>query len=69
MCAPGRLGEVSFRESDIKEIIKLLKYDKKNSHGNILFVLLEEIGKPAYNQLIDNELIYEAFEDYEKFNA
>ncbi len=61
--------KVSFRESDIKEIIKLLKYDKKNSHGNILFVLLEEIGKPAYNQLIDNELIYEAFEDYEKFNA
>lgn len=50
--------------SDYDAIIELLKYDKKNEHGNINFVLLEAIGKPKINCLVDNELILKSFEYY-----
>jgi 3-dehydroquinate synthase len=55
---------VTIKTKDIEEIIDLMKYDKKNEHGNINFVLLESIGKPKMNCIVDNELIYEAFEYY-----
>ena len=57
-------GEVSFTSMDIEHIIELLKYDKKNEHGNINFVLLEAIAKPKVNCLVDNEIILEAFDYY-----
>jgi 3-dehydroquinate synthase len=58
-----------FRKADIasvdyEPIIELLKYDKKNEHGNINFVLLEQIGKPKIDCLVDNALIIKAFEYY-----
>lgn len=62
-------GKSTFSESDINNIIDLLKYDKKNAHGNILFVLLQEIGKPVIDQKVDNALIHLAFKDYENFKA
>ena len=34
--------KVIIEKSDYAAIIELLKYDKKNNHGNINFVLLEE---------------------------
>ena len=40
-------GIVDFEESDYSPIIELLKYDKKNNHGNINFVLLKAIGEPV----------------------
>ncbi|MCK8480619.1 3-dehydroquinate synthase [Psychroserpens algicola] len=55
---------VSIENSDYDAIIDLLKYDKKNEHGNINFVLLEEIGKPKIDCLVDNELIIKSFEYY-----
>ncbi len=55
---------VEFDSSDIEEIIKLLSFDKKNEYGKILFVLLDSIGNITINQQIENELIFEAFEDY-----
>ncbi|ATA88395.1 3-dehydroquinate synthase [Capnocytophaga stomatis] len=53
-----------FTENEIEEIINLMKFDKKNSHGNINFVLLEDIAKPKLDCLIENELIYKAFNYY-----
>ncbi|MFK7782781.1 MAG: 3-dehydroquinate synthase, partial [Psychroserpens sp.] len=55
---------VRFNNEDYDPIIELLKYDKKNEHGNINFVLLEAIGQPKINCLVTNELIIEAFEYY-----
>lgn len=51
-------------ESDYEPIIELLKFDKKNEHGNINFVLLETIGKPKVDCLVPNKLIIEAFKYY-----
>ncbi|WP_299336483.1 3-dehydroquinate synthase [uncultured Psychroserpens sp.] len=49
---------------DYDAIIDLLKYDKKNEHGNINFVLLKQIGQPKINCLVDNDLIKKSFEYY-----
>ena len=55
---------VSFSNEAIQKIIELLDYDKKNEFGTIQFVLLQGIGKSIINQIIDNSLIYKAFDDY-----
>jgi 3-dehydroquinate synthase len=53
-----------FSIDDQREIIALMKFDKKNIGNNINFVLLEEIGHPRLDCKVDNELIYKAFEYY-----
>jgi len=57
-------GEVTVLPSDYDAIIELLKYDKKNEHGNINFVLLEDMGKTKINCLVSNDVIVKAFEYY-----
>lgn len=57
-------NKVSIEVSDHDAIIDLLKYDKKNEHGNINFVLLENIGVPKIDCLVENELLIKAFEYY-----
>ena len=59
---------VVFDDQDIEAIIKLLKYDKKNSHGKIYFVLLSNIGTAVLNQEVSNDLIFNAFEYYKKLS-
>ncbi|SEQ45502.1 3-dehydroquinate synthase [Hyunsoonleella jejuensis] len=58
-------GNIAFKDNDYPAIIELLKYDKKNSHGNINFVLLEDIGKTKIDCLVDDAIILEAFKFYE----
>ncbi|WP_166966479.1 3-dehydroquinate synthase [Yeosuana marina] len=58
-------GVIKFDESDYAPILELMKYDKKNHHGNINFVLLEAIGKPKIDCLVDELIIIEAFKFYE----
>lgn len=60
----GYYGKVSINTNDYAPIIELLKYDKKNSHGSINFVLLEAIGKHKLDCTVDEKLIIEAFEYY-----
>jgi len=55
---------IDINENDIEVILKLLKHDKKNSHGIIKFVLLEAIGKPKIDCQVSNTIIFEAFEYY-----
>ena len=56
--------KVIFETSDYAPIINLLKFDKKNEHGNINFVLLKNIGECQINCKVDNDLIIEAFNFY-----
>jgi 3-dehydroquinate synthase len=55
---------IQFEDKDYAPIIELLKYDKKNEHGNINFVLLESIGQPKIDCLVPNEQILKAFHFY-----
>jgi 3-dehydroquinate synthase len=55
---------IEFEIDDIEAIEKLLIHDKKNEGGNVLFVLLTEIGKTTFNQTVENEWIKAAFLDY-----
>jgi len=44
--------KVAFSTTDIEIIIDLLKHDKKNTHGNINFVLLPEIGATTLDEML-----------------
>ncbi len=55
-----------FSHTEIESIINLLVFDKKNRNGKVLFVLLEDIGKPKIDCTVNNNLIFNAFEFYEK---
>jgi len=56
--------DILFEQNDLESIKELLIHDKKNEYGQIQFVLLEGIGKPSLNQIVEDELIDKAFEDY-----
>lgn len=62
----GYYGKVLIIEKDYKPIMELLKYDKKNSHGNINFVLLKDIGVTKIDCTVDEDLIVDAFKYYTK---
>ena len=55
---------VPFTSEDIDAIIELLIHDKKNEYGLIQFALINGIGNISINQSVENNLILEAFEDY-----
>ncbi|SIR16772.1 3-dehydroquinate synthase [Maribacter ulvicola] len=59
-----RYDKIEFSEDDIANILKLMKYDKKNSHGKVNFVLLKQIGEPKVDVEIPLELFNEAFAYY-----
>jgi len=56
--------KVVFDTVDLAPIIELMKFDKKNSHGNINFVLLSDIGATVIDRTVPNELILESFKYY-----
>tara|TARA_R110001583_G_scaffold12354_7_gene54965 strand:+ start:3236 stop:4297 length:1062 start_codon:yes stop_codon:yes gene_type:complete len=60
----GRYKKVDFEKKDIDTILTLLKFDKKNSHGNINFVLLKKIGVPAIDIKVTPDLLEKAFAYY-----
>jgi 3-dehydroquinate synthase len=47
-------------------ILSLLKHDKKNTHGNINFVLLKGIGETEIDCKVPQELYTEAFSYYKE---
>ena len=59
--------KVRFEISEISEIIDLLVYDKKNSHGKINFVLLNSIGDCSIDRQVENQLILDSFDYYKNF--
>jgi 3-dehydroquinate synthase len=60
----SRYEKVEFLAEDFDNILQLMKYDKKNSHGKVNFVLLKEIGNPVFDIEIPVELFAEAFAYY-----
>ena len=58
--------KVDFSKEDIQEIFALLKYDKKNSHGKVNFVLLNKIGIPVIDIQIEDSYFEDAFNYYQK---
>lgn len=59
-------NRVDFSDEDINTILSLMKYDKKNSHGKINFVLLKTIGETTIDVSIPPELFQEAFAYYKE---
>lgn len=55
---------VVFSEEDINQIVDLMKYDKKNSHGKIKFVLLKHIGEAQIDVIVPSEIVRESFAYY-----
>ncbi|MEM7549193.1 MAG: 3-dehydroquinate synthase [Bacteroidota bacterium] len=50
--------------NSLGNLIQLMKQDKKNTDGQISFVLLSEKGKSIYNQKVSNDLIHKSIEYY-----
>jgi len=57
---------VDFDSKDISSILELLKYDKKNSHGSVNFVLLHSIGNAVADVKVPENLFQEAFAYYKE---
>jgi len=55
---------IDLEDEDINPIIELLKYDKKNSHGNINFVLLRSIGDCEIDCRVSENLLIEGLRYY-----
>ncbi|TLP79656.1 3-dehydroquinate synthase [Maribacter sp. ACAM166] len=60
----NKYDTIEFLDDDIENILKLMKYDKKNSHGKVNFVLLKSIGTPEVDIEIPLKLFKEAFAYY-----
>lgn len=56
----------NFSTTDIEKIIELLIFDKKNRNGQVLFVLLRDIGHPETDCIVPNDLIFRSFDYYKK---
>lgn len=61
-----RYKRVEFTPEDMMHILSLLKYDKKNTHGNVNFVLLKAIGDPKIDCQVPDEFYEEAFAYYKE---
>ena len=57
--------KVMFKSEEKQSIISLLSHDKKNDHGKINFVLLDDISKPVIDVNVGKKLLDNAFDFYE----
>ena len=56
--------KVKINKEDLKSILKLVKFDKKNRGEKVLFVLLYEIGKIKIDIEVPKKIVIESFEFY-----
>ena len=49
---------------DREPILNLLRFDKKNARGKVLFSLLEDIGRACINQEVTSDQLRDAFDYY-----
>ncbi len=56
--------KITIPDEDRKEILKLLVHDKKNSNGNINFVLLTTIGDTKIDCVVEEKLLLASFDYY-----
>jgi len=60
----ARYTKLVFEPADVRAILDLLRYDKKATHGAVLFVLLEQIGSAKIDVQSDEKVLLEAFSYY-----
>lgn len=60
----SHFAKIDFEEIEVPIFIDLMKHDKKNSHGNINFVLLRDIGDALIDCKVSESVIYDAFTYY-----
>ncbi len=58
-------GKVEIKTKDYTPIIDLLKHDKKNTNGNVNFILLSDLEKVNYDCIVSEELIIESLNYYQ----
>lgn len=58
-------GKVVIESLDYTPIIDLLKHDKKNTNGNVNFVLLSDLEKVKFDCIVSEELIVESLNYYQ----
>ncbi len=51
-------------QNDVEPLVSLMMHDKKNTKHHIRFVLLEALTYPMYDQVVEEEMIYEALAYY-----
>ena len=53
-------AEIGLTKDDVEPIMQLLAYDKKNSKESLRFVLIEEVGKPVWDVVLEPEFVRRA---------
>ena len=56
--------KISYSKNDYPAFLKWMQHDKKNINGEVLFTLLERIGKSKWNVKVSDNLIIEALDYY-----
>ncbi|TVZ28502.1 3-dehydroquinate synthase [Gillisia sp. Hel_I_86] len=62
----GLFPKINLVEEDYEKVLDLLKFDKKNSHGNINFVLLKDFGEAELDVIVPNNQLKQAMDYYLK---
>ena len=58
--------KINLNKNEINELLRLIKFDKKNYKNDTNFVLLSDVGKYLIDQNIDENEVKEAIEYYLK---
>lgn len=58
--------KVNIHNQEITEILNLLRFDKKNSHGKVNFVLLQTVATPKIDCNVEENVVLDAFEYYNR---
>ncbi len=61
----SNFDKISFSKKDYPSFFENMKHDKKNINGEVLFTLLQDIGKSKWNVKVSEKLIIEAFDYYQ----
>lgn len=61
----NRFPKVIMNRQQQEEILKLLRFDKKNAHGKVYFSLLSKIGQAVFNKEVSDDLMFQAFQYFE----
>ena len=56
--------DITIAIEDVPKIMEYLIHDKKNEYGKVQFALLDGIGKIRTGQIVEEQLILDAFSDY-----
>jgi 3-dehydroquinate synthase len=57
-------NKINYSKKEYISFLQLIQHDKKNINGEVLFTLIEEIGKSKWNLKVPENLIIESFDYY-----